>query len=188
VICLALIVLIMLSYWAGIYIDILRVKWRLAVLIPQAAATHKLDPLLVKAVVIEESSMNYRVRGKFGEIGLMQVTPGVLKDYAKATGRVITQEQLFVPETNLEVGCWYLARMMRMFRDQREPVYFALAAYNAGMSKVEKWIGKTKGLTGQEFLQKIEIKGTRAYVSNIVKRWTEMAQQRAEKRGVKREA
>jgi len=175
-ISLALALLVIVAYYAGAYIDILRVRWRLPALIPKAAGAHGLDPLLVKSVVIEESGMNYRARGKAGEIGLMQVRPVVLEDYARVTGRVLAPEQLLDPETNLEVGCWYLARMLRIFHDQREPVYFALAAYNAGATNVERWIANAKDLSAEEFLKRIRFKSTRRYVANIVNRWAYLAQ------------
>ena len=163
-------------YCVGVYIDILRVRWQLPALIPKAAAAHGLDPLLVQAVVIEESGMNYRAQSRKGAIGLMQVRPVVLEDYARGTGRSFTSNQLRDPEINLEVGCWYLARMVKAFRGQRDPVYFALAAYNAGATNVERWIGDAKGLSGEEFLQRIGFKGTRAYVARIVNRWSRLAQ------------
>lgn len=171
-ISLAFVLLAFVVYFIGLYIDILRVRWRLATLIPDTAARHKLDPLLVKALIVEESGMNYRARSHKGAIGLMQVMPIVLKEYNRVTGRLVTEEQLATPEFNLEVGCWYLAYLLKIYRDQQDPIYFALAAYNAGPSNVERWIGKAKGLSGPEFLKRITFKGTRAYVSNILKRWT----------------
>ncbi len=164
------------AYYGGIYIDILRVRWRLPELISKAAAAHGLDPLLVKSVIIEESRMNYRAISHKGAAGLMQIMPAAVEDYCRATGKVVLPEQFYTPEINLDVGCWYLARMLRRFREQKDPVYFALAAYNAGPSNVERWIANSKGLTGEEFLSKIGIRGTRAYVSRIIKRWSLMTQ------------
>jgi soluble lytic murein transglycosylase len=178
-ISLGLVVLIAAAWFASYYIDLLRVRWRLPTLIPRAAAAHGLDPLLVKSVVIEESGMNYRARGKAGEIGLMQVRPIVLEDYERVTGRTVAPQQLLDPEINLEVGCWYLARMLRLFHDQREPVYFALAAYNAGATNVERWIGNARDLSPEEFLGRVRFKGTRRYVTNIVARWAYFVQREA---------
>jgi len=178
-ISLGLVVLIAAAWIASYTIDILRVRWRLPTLIPKAAAAHGLDPLLAKSVVIEESGMNYRARGKAGEIGLMQVRPIVLEDYERVTGRTVAPQQLLDPEINLEVGCWYLARMLRLFHDQREPVYFALAAYNAGATNVERWMGNTKNLSGEEFLKRIRFRSTRRYVASIVNRWTYLIQREA---------
>jgi soluble lytic murein transglycosylase len=177
--CLFLALLVVAGYYAFVYVDILRVKWRLPILVPPAAGAHHLDPRLVMSLVIEESGGNYRARGRAGEVGLMQVTPGVLTDYEKVTGRRVSTEQLAVPETNLYIGCWYLARMLDLFRNEREPVYFALAAYNAGASNVARWIGKDKGLSGEKFLQRIGFKTTRAYVANIIQRWSRMVEREA---------
>jgi soluble lytic murein transglycosylase len=187
-ICLLLALLAVAGYYVVIYIDILRVKWRLPTLVPPAANAHRLDPLLVMSLIIEESGGNYRVRGRAGEIGLMQVTPGVLTDYEKGTGRRVSPEQLFVPETNLYIGCWYLARMLDLFRNEREPVYFALAAYNAGASNVTRWIGKAKGLSGEDFLQRIGFKTTRIYVANIVRRWSRMVERETKSAAISRPA
>jgi hypothetical protein len=41
---------------------------------------------------------------------------------------------------------------------------------------VDRWIGDAKGLSGEEFLQRIRFKGTRAYVARIVNRWSRLAQ------------
>jgi len=140
--------------------------------IDAASKRHGLDYYLVKALVKRESNFNPRARGKKGEIGLMQVTPTVGREYAASNGmRTFTVQALYDPWLNTEVGCWYLARAMKRYRSYRDPVPFALAHYNAGASNVDRWIRRT-GNRGdaREFVKAITYPGTREYVRSIIRR------------------
>jgi soluble lytic murein transglycosylase len=148
--------------------------------IAAAARRHGLDPELVRAVIFRESRFNPRARGSSGEIGLMQVLPtGAAAEWARVLKRPCpAARDLFDVETNLEVGCWYLARALRRWRNYDHGVELALAQYNAGESRAQKWAPqKTDG----DVLSRVNIASTRKYITKIMKRYRKYTAAAAEK-------
>ena len=109
---------------------------------PAVAAPNELDPMLVKAVVWRESRFDPQKFGAAGERGLMQVSEIAAREWAKEN-RIenFRPEELFDPKTNLEAGAWYLHRAMLHWQKRMNPVPFALAEYNAGASRAQRWAG-----------------------------------------------
>jgi soluble lytic murein transglycosylase len=143
-------------------------------LIRSVAIEHHLDPMLVKAVVWRESRFDPKKHGGAGERGLMQVSEKAANEWARenkiADFRV---EQLFDPKTNLEAGAWYLRRAFEHWETQSDPMAFALAEYNAGASRAQRWSGgnSVAAIPPRTFLQNINFPGTRKYVESIVARY-----------------
>jgi soluble lytic murein transglycosylase len=143
-------------------------------LIRSVAAEHHLDPMLVKAVVWRESRFDPRKYGSAGERGLMQVSEKAADEWAREnkidTFRV---EQLFDPKTNLEAGAWYLRRAFEHWKAQSDPIPFALAEYNAGASRAQRWSGgdTVAAIPAQTFLRNIDFPRTRKYVESIIGRY-----------------
>lgn len=135
-----------------------------------AAKRYGLEPALVRAVVFQESRFDPFIRGGKGEVGLMQVLPeGAVADWAR--NRRVKRpgaSQLCDPVLNLEIGCWYLARGMRRWRGYRAQTELALAQYNAGESRADRW--KPASLDGT-VVDRIGIGSTRQYVTRIMKRY-----------------
>jgi len=140
-------------------------------LISSVAAEHQLDPMLVKAVVWRESRFDYRKYGSAGERGLMQVSERAANEWAREHKIENFQlDQLFEPKTNLEAGSWYLRRALEHWQSESEPLPFALAEYNAGASRAQRWVG-ADGITTNEFLGNIDFPVTRKYVQSILDRY-----------------
>jgi peptidoglycan lytic transglycosylase len=143
-------------------------------LIRSVAMEHHLDPMLVKAVVWRESRFDPKKYGGAGERGLMQVSEKAAKEWARENKidnfRV---EKLFDPKTNLEAGTWYLRRAFEHWETQSDPMPFALAEYNAGASRAQRWSGGNgvDAVPAQTFLKKIDFPGTRKYVDSILARY-----------------
>src|SRR3954451_11665616 len=111
-------------------------------LIRTVAAEHQLDPMLVKAVVWRESRFDAQKFGTAGERGLMQVSEKAAGEWAREKKvENFRVEELFDPKTNLEAGTWYLERAVQHWEQQPDAVPFALAEYNAGASRVQRWAG-----------------------------------------------
>ena len=109
-------------------------------LIRVVAVEHHLDPMLVKAVVWRESRFDPNKYGSRGERGLMQVTEKAANEWARENKIAdFHVDQLFDPKTNLEAGTWYLRRAVEHWKLQSDPVPFALAEYNAGASRAQRW-------------------------------------------------
>lgn len=136
-------------------------------LIAAAAARHGVDPLLVKAVVWQESRFQAEKLGSRGERGLMQVTEPAAQDWAAALGvETFVPEDLLDAKTNLEVGTWYLGNALQHWSAQDDPLPFALGEYNAGRSRVKRWSGGTR-MTADELAAAMDIASTRAYVASV---------------------
>ncbi len=144
-------------------------------LIAAAAERNGVDPRLLKALVWQESRFNAAAGGAAGERGLMQVMEGAAADWVAATGvQTFQNTDLFDAKTNLEVGAWYLGRALRRHQDRDDPRPFALAEYNAGASRVQRWaggVGAEPGeLTGEAFRAAVDFPGTARYIQRILAR------------------
>ena len=151
-------------------------------LIARQAAVYRLDPALVWSMIYEETYFRPWKKGDAGEVGLMQVTPAVARQWASETGMRDLSEQmrrdpeaaLRDPERNIQIGCWYLEKIANDYRDAPGWEARAVAAYNAGPSRAADWNRVAPGqrpLTAEEFVSRIDIPSTRAYVSNILERY-----------------
>jgi len=143
-------------------------------MIQSVATAHRLDPMLVKAVVWRESRFDPQKYGSVGERGLMQVSEKAANEWARENKidnfRV---EELFDPQKNLEAGAWYLQRAWQHWEQEPDPLPFALAEYNAGASRAQRWAGgeQAPAMTAKAFLSNIDFPNTRKYVDSIIARY-----------------
>ncbi|MDD2708002.1 MAG: lytic transglycosylase domain-containing protein [Verrucomicrobiae bacterium] len=144
---------------------------RFDALILWAAAENGVDPALVKAVAWRESKFDPAVRGRNGEIGLMQVMPTPANEWAAAHGgREMDPSRLFDPLTNLRVGSWHLTRALQNWAHAADPVPLALAQYNAGRGNLLKWVDAASMGDGEYFVcERIQFASTRSYVRDILR-------------------
>lgn len=91
----------------------------------KAASHHKIDPALVKAIIMVESGYNPEAVSKKGARGLMQLMPG--------TAEALGVEDTFNPYNNINAGVKYFTQLLKQFKGD---VTLALAAYNAGSRRV----------------------------------------------------
>ena len=141
-------------------------------LIRSVANEHHLDPMLVKAVVWRESRFDAQKFGTAGERGLMQVSEKAAQEWARENHvENFRVEELFDPKINLEAGAWYLRRAIEHWENQVDPVPFALAEYNAGASRAQRWAGgEVRAIPPDTFRANIDFPGTRKYVESIIAR------------------
>jgi len=180
-ISLALLFVLMIAA-AGLYFFNRYWVHRFDALIARQAAVYRQDPDLVWSIIYEETYFSPWKRGDAGEVGLMQVTPTVGREWAAETGMRELAEQmrrdpeaaLRDPERNIQVGCWYLEKIARDYRDTPGAEARVVAGYNAGPSRAAEWNRVPDGrrpLTSDEFVSRIDFPTTRAYVSNILERY-----------------
>jgi soluble lytic murein transglycosylase len=113
---------------------------------------YNVDPLLIAAVIKTESNFNSKAVSERGAMGLMQIMPDTGAWVAGQMGEAnYDHDILFVPETNIKFGTWYIADLAKEFGDN---TVLILAAYNGGRGNVAEWLAdNTKGYyTGVEFL------------------------------------
>ena len=168
-------------------------KHRFDPLINRHASFYNLDADLVWSVIYEETYFRPWMRGGAAEVGLMQVTPVVAREWAAETGlRELARQTerdtaglLSDPERNIQIGCWYLEKTARPYRDEPAALAKMLAAYNAGPSRVADWSRSSNGAPGNEpiteaaFIERIRISSTRAYVTSILERYRRLKDERA---------
>ena len=142
-------------------------------LIRSVAAEHHLDPMLVKAVVWRESRFDAQKFGSAGERGLMQVSGKAAQEWARENHiENFRVEELFDPKVNLEAGTWYLRRAVQHWENQADPIPFALAEYNAGASRAQRWAGSNDvAIPPGTFRANIDFPGTRKYLDSIIARF-----------------
>jgi len=109
-------------------------------LVLEHAARHSLDPLLILALMRQESSFDPRAQSNAQAMGLMQVIPSTARSIAARLGHDdFALRDLFKPAVSLEYGSWFLGQVLREFDGRPFP---ALAAYNAGGGNVSRWLSR----------------------------------------------
>ena len=119
----------------------------------------------------------------------MQVTPAVGREWATETGMRELERQMAAdpqsllrdPERNIQIGCWYLEKIWEQFQDAPDVEARMIAAYNAGPSRAVEWSRVDEGKTqsGAEFISRIDIPSTKAYVISIMGRYRVLKNARA---------
>jgi soluble lytic murein transglycosylase len=129
-----------------------------------------LDPYLVAAVIRQESTFNPVVKSRAGARGLMQIMPSTGRLISRQEGTRFRWQALVDPEANIRMGTLYLRQMLDRFGGR---VDYALAGYNAGPHRVEKWTGSDLTLDAEEFIEEIPFTETRDYVKAVLRNETQ---------------
>lgn len=179
---LAIILITLIVIGCGLYF--LDQYWihRYDAVIKREAARHKVDPDLVWSIAYEETYFRPWKKGGKGEIGLMQVTPVVAREWAaENNGELMSSQTPFDADTlledpvrNIQIACWYLQKAGNDYQGVSGREARMLAAYNAGPSRAADWNRVENGarpLNEQEFIARIDIPSTRAYVTSILGRY-----------------
>lgn len=129
------------------------------------AVQNDLDPLLIAAIIRVESKFNQMAESSPGARGLMQIMPD--------TGCWIAQknnlenfhpDDLYNPEINIQVGCWYIANLKNSFSGN---MLVVLAAYNAGRGNAQKWLAQKVWDGKEETISQIPFGETRHFLRKI---------------------
>jgi soluble lytic murein transglycosylase len=128
---------------------------------------HSLDPALVAGLIRQESSFNPRAVSAVGARGLMQLMPSVGASVAKSMSYPMWDPALlFDPDVSLELGTAHLASSLK----RGVPTAHALAAYNAGASRVARWVDRPGSASDPElFTEWIPYTETRGYVRIVLR-------------------
>jgi soluble lytic murein transglycosylase len=127
-----------------------------------AGDKHRADPLLLAAIVRQESRFEPSARSPAGALGLSQIMPATGRTIASALGyRNVTEADLLKPTLNLEFGAYNLARELEQYGGSILP---ALAAYNAGGGVVNGWLNEYGRSDMDLFAARIPYNETSHYV------------------------
>lgn len=134
-------------------------------IIREQAADKNLSPALVAAVIYAETKFEARTSSA-GAQGLMQLLPSTALFIAKKSGGTsFVPNDLSDPEVNIRYGTWYLRYLMGRYSRNE---FLAVAAYNAGMGNVDKWLEKAR-LEGHPLrVSDIPFPETKAYVQRVL--------------------
>jgi len=130
------------------------------------ARQNNLDPALVAAVIRQESSWNPRALSRAGARGLMQIMPSVGEAIARSKGYPVWDPALlYDPDVSLELGTAHLRAALAEYSSLPR----ALAAYNAGGSRVNRWARRTGASDPELFVERIPFVETRDYVRIVMR-------------------
>jgi soluble lytic murein transglycosylase len=131
---------------------------------------HGLDPALVAGLIRQESSFNPRAVSVANARGLMQVLPSVGQSVARSLAFPVWDGRLLLDaDANLQIGTSHLEAFLKQY----DGLARALAAYNAGGSRVSRWSRKKGTEDPEVFIERIPFAETRDYV-RIVQRNAEV--------------
>ena len=134
-------------------------------LIKRYSNEHQLDPYVVAALIAQESTFTADVKSAANAYGLMQLLPSTGRQYARLLHLPkFSLGMLTTAESNIKMGTAYFADLVRQFGG----LHFALATYNAGPSRIARWIAAKPGLERDEFIDDIPFPETQNYVKRIL--------------------
>ncbi len=132
----------------------------------QAAMRTGVEIPLLLAVARQESAMEAEARSSADARGLMQLLPSTARLVARRARQPIPDAlDLYDPGTNIRLGSYHLAWLLERFEGQTP---LAVAAYNAGEHRVDRWIKDAAGLPMDVWIEQIPFRETRNYVKNVL--------------------
>ena len=132
----------------------------------RASLRSNLPVPLLMAVARQESAMQPNARSSANARGLMQLLPTTAELVARRAGMSKpSADDLHDPGTNIALGSYHLAWLVDRFDGQ---VPLAVAAYNAGEHRVDRWLKETDGLPMDQWIETIPFTETRNYVKNVL--------------------
>jgi Transglycosylase SLT domain len=113
-------------------------------IIHEKAKKYDVDPLLVAAVIEQESKFRHTARSQVGARGLMQLMP--------KTGRWMGAQDLYDPEQNVDAGVRYIKYLQSRFDGNLRKT---IAAYNAGEGNVRRYNGVPPFRETQQYVKRV---------------------------------
>lgn len=128
---------------------------------------YSLDEFLVYSLIREESHFDKEAVSVSDARGLMQLLPSTALEVAPKAGLSNFQaSQLFSPDINLELGCYYLSWLLEIFEGN---FAISLAGYNGGPTSAKTWHEKNGTLDADEFIEEIPFEQSRNYAKKIIR-------------------
>lgn len=136
-------------------------------LIQDEARQQGVDPALLAGLVRQESSFRADARSRVGAVGLGQIMPTTGAWLASAAGiRNFDEQLLEVPEVSLRMSSVYLHDLLTRYKGEPD---LALAAYNAGPSRADRWLRAFGHDDPDAFRDSIPFTETREYLRVVLR-------------------
>ncbi|MBW4664073.1 MAG: transglycosylase SLT domain-containing protein [Chroococcus sp. CMT-3BRIN-NPC107] len=126
------------------------------------SSQRQINPLLVTALIRQESRFEPKIRSVAGAIGLMQVMPATGDWIAEKIK--LEQYNAQLPKDNILLGTWFLNYTHEQYNNNS---LFAIASYNAGPNAVSKWRDRFDISDPDEFVEAIPYEETKGYVRQV---------------------
>src|SRR5581483_8713180 len=147
--------------------------WRVAFPLPfwkpltAYAQQRGIDPYLLAGLIRQESEFNPAVISVANAYGLTQVLPSTGRELSRKLNiRPFRASMLFTPDVNLNIGTFYLRMVLDQLQGKMEAT---LASYNAGKSRVLRWLNWSNFQEPAEFVESIPFIETRDYVQSVLR-------------------
>jgi peptidoglycan lytic transglycosylase len=128
-----------------------------------------LDPMLIFALMRQESTYHPTIVSPAGAIGVMQIMPGTGAKVAALSGYFpYHPDGLTDPATNVYFGIWYLSRLNARY-DGQFPL--AIGSYNGGPHNIGRWLRSKHGIGLEEFVEEVPFNETRGYIKKVVRNY-----------------
>lgn len=121
---------------------------------------------IIYAVIKTESNFNETAVSPASAHGLMQLTEETFFDVAKMLGESPSAFDIYSPDVNIRYGTRYLFYLYKLYDGNWDT---AIAAYNAGLGNVNKWLLDSGLSDGKGNLTKIPFEETRSYLEKVKK-------------------
>jgi soluble lytic murein transglycosylase len=126
---------------------------------------NNIDPYLVFAIIKAESSFNPNAKSAKNARGLMQIMDETAIWGAENTKiESFKPEDLYDPETNIKIGCWFIRQLYNEFSDNMDLV---IAAYNGGSGNVKEWLSNKAYSKHGASLDIIPFKETERFLKKV---------------------
>ena len=130
----------------------------------------RVEPALVHAIIRQESLFDPTAGSHKGAQGLMQLLPSTARNVARSEGIGYARERLFDPDYNIRLGAAYLHELLRRYDGSYT---LAIAAYNAGPRRIDRWLTefgdpRRPEVDPVDWVEKIPFGETRNYVQRVL--------------------
>jgi peptidoglycan lytic transglycosylase len=135
-------------------------------IIVQESRARGLDPYQVAGLIRQETVFMSRARSSARAFGLMQllVPTGALTAKKYGVERSVTEDSLYEPRLNIQLGTAYLKDQLDKFGH----IEYVAAAYNAGPQRVVQWRTSLPADL-DEWAEAVPFKETRGYIQGVVR-------------------